>query len=365
MKLQTDEFRRAFEIVDLVELNSSVNSTRFVKLVHNHAALRFSMTGLCIAESCVKTSGRGSWTFYVDRKSLAAFVDTTTVPTIDLVVQDGSLTLQAGDHKTTFMAMAPISGYSHWNPTSEKLQRLKITDGLRNDLKCLSDYAEPGKVADHLSAVYLIEKYGILATDQFVVAACLDPALSATFPLPVALSKLVARKARVATLEVEKIGAAIRFPEGYLYQPISARCGTDYPIRKVQGAVKESQNLKPLMKVKAGELKDAIVYLQAFIFGPEINDAVIHCQNGENMDSILLRLRSVRGEVQITLPGEISTNELRLKWLVPRVTPWVEYMAELDREAPIYCGCDPKTHCTVLRSTHGTRQFVLVMADWD
>jgi hypothetical protein len=362
MKLQTEDFRKVFKIIDLVENHAGLLSSQFVKLTCNQGSIQMALAGLCIAESRLKTPEAVEiWNFYLDRRVLAAFLDTTRAQTIDVTLQKGSLTLLAGRQKANFTAMDEVSGYSIWKPKPGTLRSLKLSDEMRQELGVLAEYAPITAAADHLSAVYLVEKYGIIATDSFVIAACLDPGISHTFPLPVVLSKLAAGN-KVTSLDLDKTGAGIRFPEGHVFQPISARCQKEYPLRKIQDALKVHQTVKPILKINAGKLNDSIEHLQKFIFGSDV-DVLLQLQAGQREGNLLMLLDLVRGKTQIASAGELVTKGLDLKWPVAKIAPWVSYVAKLDKEGTILCAFDPQSHCNILQMAHGKRRYILVVAE--
>ena len=361
MKLPVDDFRKAFGVINLVGSHAGLLSSQFIKMVCSKGILKMSLTGLCLGESQITIPDTSaSWTFYLDRRVLEAFLNTTRAQTLDLVLQKESLTLLAGKQKASSTPMNEVSGYSHWKPNGT-LRSMKLSEQMHKELGVLSSYAPITAAADHLSAVYLIQKYGIIATDSFVVAACFDASLPSTFPLPVVISKLASDN-KVSHLELDKTGAGIRFPEGYVYQTISSRCQTDYPIKAVQEVLRTSRSVPPVLKITAGHLFDSLEYLKKFIFGSD-TDINIQCQAGQKEKTVLLTMDLIRGRTQTAAVGDMVAKDLDLKWPVSKVDSWISYIAGLDRDQPIHCCVDPKSKSNILIAPAGKRSYVIVIAE--
>ena len=360
MKLPVSGFRSAAEVIFHVGSHAGLLSSQFVKMVCAKGTLKMALTGLCLGESSLAVpDASADWTFYLDRRVLEAFLATTKAQTLDMSIVKDSLVLLAGRSKASSTPMSEVSGYASWK--SKPTGSLKITDALRRELGVLSGYAPITAAADHLSAVYLIQKYGILATDSFVIAACIDPGMTQSFPLPVVISQLAAAQ-KVTTLDLDKQGAGIRFPEGYVYQTVSARCQTDYPIAAVQGVIKTSRAVPSCLKIKVGKLADALGYLKTFIFGSDI-DINIQCPAGQKDLSLLLTMDLIRGRTQTASSGEEVAKDLNLKWPISKIDPWVTYIAGIDREQVVCCAFDPASHSNIMVASAGKRHYILIVAE--
>lgn len=359
MKIPTDDCREAFKIVDQVDNQPGLASSQYVHLTGKDSKIQMRLTGLCIGKAAIASGDPNEWAWYIDRRILGAFLSSTKAKTVTIDVQKDILRLQSGRHKVSAAGMDAISGYGHWAPPKD-LTRFPLDAALRKELALLGEYAPITAAADHLQAVYLVEGYGIIATDSFIVAACLDPGVSFTFPLPVILSRsLTVNGAGMEELLLDGKGAGIRYKKGYLYQPQNANCLTNYPLEKIQGVIAARQAIKPTIKVEAGVLFDALTRLNSFVFGAD-TDLHIICQPGTQPGTALLTMDLAQGKVQTTMAVTSAADAYQLSWLVPKITPWVEYINGLSDKIVIGCGADED--CAVLQAVHNKKRRLLVVA---
>ena len=361
MKIPIEDCREAFKIVDQVDTQPGLPSSMFVRLAGKNSKFQLSLTGLCVGRATVATDDPGEWSWYVDRRIFGAFLASTKAKTVSLDILGEAkdvLRLQSGRHKVSAAGMEAISGYANWTPKT--VTELPLSPAMRKELVMLAEYAPTTAAADHLSAVYLVKGYGVIATDSFVVAASIDPAITHTFPLPVVLSRsLTANGTGTESLLLDKNGAGIRYNKGYLYQPQNQLCLSSYPLKKIQDVVTARLAIKPTLKVAAGVFRDALTRLRGFVFGAD-TDLRIHCQPGKVPGSVLLTMDLAQGKVQTSMAVASAAENFETSWLVPKITPWVEYIAGLSDEVVISCGFDEE--CSVFQALHQKRRRLLVVA---
>lgn len=340
MKLEIEACRTAFKIIDQVTSHAGLLSSQFIRLQYSKDKLYLNLSGMAIGSANIPaTDGGGTpWTFYMDRRVLAAFLSTTQAKAIELVLEKDSLTLKAGRQKATVAGMSAVAGYTSWK-RSPSVKTLKLSEHLKKELGMLANYAPTTSAADHLMAVYLIKGYGILSTDSFCLASCLDSSISETFPLPVVLAQLAAAS-QSSQLYIEKAGGGMVFPQGYIYQAVSARTQTDYPMVPVKKVVAARIVDKPMVKLPIKRLAEGFDYLKNFIFGADTGIFVE--LSGKQADKTLrISMKSPAGEVNKVLSdGEILVPEFSIRWPIAKAGPWVAYQAGIDADALVHCGKD-------------------------
>ncbi len=330
MTFETDKALAAFKVVDLVGLHAGILSSQFIMLQYSSGKLFMNLTGHAVASTSFPVTGDSgaNWTFFLDRRVLGAFLSSTQAKTIDLKM-DNTLTLKAGRHRAVVPAMSRVVGYSRWKPDAS-VKSIKISDELKTEFSMMADYAPITAAADHLSAVYMVKGYGILATDSFCLSALQDSTIAKTFPLPVVLAKLITGS--VDTIQIDGGGAGIRFPEGYVYQASSARSQTDYPLEDIKKVVNGALTTKPAVKIPAKRLLEGLAYLNGFVFG-SASDVNVELSGKTGEKVIRLSMSSPAGEVhKLLTESEILVPEFSLKWPLLKVLPWVTHIATLDEK---------------------------------
>lgn len=327
MKFETEHAQAAFKIVDRVGTHAGILSSQFIMLQYTKGRLYMNLTGHAVGSASfpVTEDSGASWTFYLDRRIFGAFLASTQAKTVELK-HDNALTLKAGRHKANIPAMSRVVGYSKWKP--ETVKTINISEDLQTELAMMADYAPITAAADHLSAVYLVKGYGILATDSFCLSAFIDPTISTTFPLPVVFTKLITKD--TGTIQTDGNGAGIRFPEGYIYQANSAKSQTDYPLDDIKKVASGALTVKPAVKIPAKRLLEGLAYLNGFVFGSAA-DVSVELSGKAGEKTIRLSMSSPAGEVHKLLGEfEILASEFSLKWPILKVMPWVTHVASLD-----------------------------------
>jgi hypothetical protein len=354
MKADTEELRIAFQIVDQVDNQPGLLSSQFVQLKAGKDFLEMSLTGLCTSQATIPTSGNENWTWYIDRRILQAFLSTAKTKTVTFDVQKDILLCQSGRQKITAANMDTVTGYASWTPPKGSIQ-LTLTPELRRELVLHSKYAPTTAAADQLSAVYICKGYGILASDSFVVAVCLDTSYQKTTPLPVLLSSLLSSNS-VASVLVDKQGAGVQYKQGYLYQPLSDNCISSYPLKKIAHVVATQLSGKPELRVKAKVFLETLTHLKSFIFGTD-TDTKITCISGQPGQT-LLSLTVTQGKVQTGMAAEYKTD-FKIELALAKLLPWVEYINSINGEDFINCS---QTVDSCIFSVPGKPRRVLILS---
>ena len=355
MKFPTVDLRETFAVVDKVEPQVGMQSSQFVHLNLAKGKLNMAMCGLVVSESNCNAEGTMD-SFFADRRVLGAFLGSCRGVVVDITVKENQMTLKSGRQQVVLTGMSEISGYGKWQPNG-KLPKLALTDELRKELSMLSQYAPITAASDHLSAVYLLKSYGILATDMFAIAACLDSSIDSTVPLPIGLAKL-AGKLDARHFQVDKEGAGIQLPRGYLYQALSTRL-KEFPLKAVRGLLDGAKEQPTVASFKASDLLHGLTHLRQFIFGGSGEDAVVEVNCTPEQTTFTLQMAQGTAHCKVPTHGKL-TKPVKLKWLLNPMLPWVEYVAG-EEEAIVQCTQADGNHG--FRSKHKSKQYILILAD--
>ncbi len=353
MKIVTQDLQEAFKVVDQVDTQPGLASSQFLRLEASDTELKLSLTGLCVGYvTCPVEEGK-DWMWYIDRRVVSAFLASAKSKAITVDHKDNALLWKSGRQRITSTAMDAVTGYANWVPSGNKLA---LTATLRKELALHAQYAPQTAAADHLSAVCLCKGYGVLASDSFVVATCLDKTQPTSLKLPVLLTSLMGNGAAVL---VDKNGAGIQYSNGYLYQPLATNCVTGYPLKKIAQVVTERSGLKPLLKVKARSFFDTLTHLKNYVFG-SITDLLVTCTASKTPGHVNLTLDVISGQAQTAMEADYAT-EFKLSWNLGKLLPWAEHIASLDGDTVVSCG--QKDGCYVFSARIGKPLRMLVIAE--
>lgn len=358
MKFDTKEIQTAFKIVDQVDTQPGLHSSQFVRLEAKKNILQMSLTGLCISQvSCPIQEPGQDWIWFIDRRVLQAFLNTAKSKTIIIEHQKDALLWKSGRQKITATPMEPITGYATWE-VGKGASKLPLTPELRKELSIHAQYAPVTAAADHLSAVCLCKNYGVLASDSFVIATCLDKTQNSNLKLPVQLASVLAANNGASTALVDKAGTGIQYPQGYLYQPLSTNCITSYPLKKITEVIASHRDVKPVVKIKAKIFFEALTHLKGYIFGAA-TDSHVTCAASPTAGFASLSLDVVQSNVQTRIAAEFNTD-FKMIWMIAKLLPWVEHIASLDGDSIIACG--QKDGCYVF-SVRSKQHRILAIAE--
>jgi len=359
MKIDTEEIRTAFKIVDMVDTQPGLLSSQFVRVESAKDTLKLSLTGLCVGQaSCPVAEAKDPWTWFVDRRVLGAFLSSSKAKTISVTLTKDALVWQGGRQKITAAGMEAVTGYSEWKP-SKDAQKLSLTAELRKELAVQAQYAPTTAAADYLSAIVVNKGYGVFASDSFVIVSHLDKTRPASLRLPVTLSSVLTATNGTPEALIEKDGAGVRYPNGYIYQPLNANCITNYPLKKIMSVIDGRLTTPAIVRIKAKAFADALSQIKAYIFGSSV-DLSVTCQQSASAGYASLALDVVQGKAQTSVAAEFKAD-FKLSWMIAKVAPWVEYISSLDPEVAVNCG--QKDGCYTFSATVGKYPRWLVVAE--
>jgi hypothetical protein len=356
VKIELSVFREAFGVVDLIDSSSVIPSSQFVRMKVEGGKVMMAMAGTAFAESWLQSKEKESWTTYIDRRLLSAFLASAKTKAAEMTVkEDGAVTLRAGRQRAKTASATEIGGYGSWTQGKETPISLA---GLDADLAMVSAYAPEKMVAsEHLEMVQVLEGYGMLATDTFALAASLDPRIKQSFQIPPALSRL-AVKLGAEEILVGKAGAAVQAACGYVYQAASAKA-KEYPIKSVRDLAAKAQQAKTAATFLAKDLREGIEHLRKFVFGSE-EEAVVECSLAPKGGVLLILKMMQGGSVEKAIPAE-AADGFTARWPMSKLRPWLERVATVDPEAKVRCGSFES--CQAMTTSAGKRKYVLVLAE--
>ena len=346
MKLQTEDFRTAFKVIDAVETSAVQDSSQFVRLRQNAKELTLALTGALWAEANATASdGTGKWTAFVDRRALKAFLNTTSSPEIELFYKD-KLILKSGQ-RLEIALHAPISGYETWTPKST----FDLTDLQKLVLKAALSYLPNMAGTENVAAVCFDKDYGIIVTDTLFMMGVTACCSANSFLLPSAVAKVLSAGGQVAS---DKNGVGVALTGGFVYEPLSAPLA-NYPGDKCKAALIDGQKSPTLATVKGRELLDALRVAGQFLVDKA--EAVSVESKGANL-TLTVDLGSSKFQRNLGFAGTGFT--IPIKWPARKLVPWLEYaLGVKDGDIRI-----SKTVCaSVFQFTEAKHTNVLLSAD--
>ena len=356
MKIDINELKAAWEIVNGVDTASGIASSQTARLVAKGGMLEMSLEGLCSGRSSCPTDDlAAAWTWYVDRRVISAFLSASKGKTVSLDRVKDSLIMRCGRQKITVVSMADISGYSDWDPSaSNGTFTLKLSEDFAAELLLHSRYAAK---EDDMAAICLEKGYGMLSSDSFAVNVEHDKGRKASYKIPSLLAGFLSAKGAKEVL-IEKNGAGVRWPNGWLYQPLPVNCVAGYPLKRVATISSDVASAKPLVKIAAKALSEALASLKPYAFGG--TDLHVRCLPSKTDGRADLFLDTASGSAQTGVDatwGDPSTSIL--KWPFERLLPWVDHVAAGEPNIPISCGEKDGLYAFTVK---GKKHRVLVIA---
>jgi hypothetical protein len=341
MKIEGKAFAEAFALVDLVPEQSGVESSHFVRLAAKEGKLVLRMAGIVSAAATVK--GEGEIKIFADRKVLRAFVGRIGDGTITIENADTGVQLKHQRSTLTLTQPEEITGYSSWKQGPGKEASFE-----RGLIGMLSKYAS--KVESYISVVRLEKGWGTVAGDGIALAACLDPGVPISCPLPKMLLDLIPPSTE--KIWVEEKGAALRNEMGWIYQPIPTS-EKPFPLDKIKEVLNGSVKAKPYIKIKNDKLLDVVKHFQSYAWGGKSYG--ILCEAGKKSDTISFRLETPVVKTSIIVEADESNfPETRWQWPLEKVEDWAEFIAK-QGECEVEAGRSEHFHffrCKVNKKQH-------------
>jgi len=316
MKVNADELRQAFKSVDRVPQQATLLASQYVKAVAEKKRLSLYLGGIVSARASVPCDE--DKTFYVERKILSSFLANAS-DEVTITAMDSKVTLKSGRSKIEAAQPEP-SQYSIWVPKKDAVE-VDIDPAV---IKFIATFTSTNPGDEHLEAAQLIKGFGVVASDSFSVAACLDKRVSVDGALPRLLTRCVGQNDEEKLL-MELGGAGLRGKSGWLYQPLTV-ADKPFPLKPVQEMIKKALAQQPVMMVKGVALSDGIRYLQSFAYGG--GNFEVQCLPAKNGVSLLMETPTAKADCiveasKVKLPKEAM-------WPLTPVAVWVDKMKEYD-----------------------------------
>lgn len=334
MKIETAKLSEAFKIVDNVPINPAIPSSQFLRLEAASGKLKVRLPGLLMGQVIVPCEGDLDCS--LDRRVLGPFLERAGEATT-ITLKDGSLLVKSG--KANVSAAIPENPDGDiWKPG--KGMRMKV---LGDYMDLLAEYCAPLPGMDFLEVVSCQKGYGLMATDSLASAVVLDESVACDLSIPRLLSGFIP-KLKVDELWVEKNGMALRFPNGWIFQPRSAAEG-QYPVKELQAMVDKAVKAKPMFKVAPSALMEGLLHLGAFTWASE-GLPVIQCRSAEK--HLLMRLEgsTVEADWRVQVTPTAKTPE-KWSWALGRLLPWLKRLEK----------CEEIQYGTIAAESEGSLQW--------
>jgi hypothetical protein len=349
MKIPSQELREAFEVVSAVEDDAAIESSHFVKLQQNQKQLLLTLTGTLWAVATAKGNGDiASWTAYVDRRILKAFLASADGKEVVVQYKDKQLTLKANS-RIDLDHHAAISGYESWKPASTHDLSEELLDIIRTGVEYLPSKAG----ADNVAAINLQKDYGVIATDTLFVFGVLGAKLPVTAYIPPAVAD--AMRTQSGKLAVDRDGVGIALARGVLYEPLSSKL-SKYPLTDCKHHLDTAVKQTPLASVRAKYASTVFREAKAFLLDKAeagLLESVV--------DGVQLTIKLATGTFRRTIPATLKGTLPETKISVKKFVPWLDLVSKIKDDGLIEIIKIPKA--LAMRFTNDKKQYVFIAAD--
>lgn len=315
MKLKLEKLRGAFSVVDRVQPLQVLESSQFVKLARSEGALSLLLTGSLRAEARVAFPGDGKWSFFLDRRALKAFLSTATAEEVSVSLEEGTLTLAAGQ-KLEAAKRAPVSGYETWAPKGT----FELSPELSAALSVLVKYLPSVAGMEHVGAVRF-DKSGVVATDT-VGLAHYSLRAPAEFFLPPEVAQVVASAG--GKIAADDKGAGAKIAGGHVYQPFDAAL-SQFPSKECGSAIAEGYKAPAKFRASAQALHDALKVASEFLLDKAELAKVSPAKGGA-----LVTVDTGSGKFEKPVAAKTLGTFDPVEWPIKRILPWLESAARRE-----------------------------------
>jgi hypothetical protein len=160
MEVKLDEFRKAFDWVDMVDKNPALPTSRYVRMVGAGEELELYLSGITIAMARCQASGaRFEW--YASRPHLGSFLGAAGGEEVTVCCNGNVLQLSCGSYSMELQQAHETLNYYDWDGAGDILQLPSV---VASSMAMLSRYAARSPGLEHLSAVQLTSGFGAFAS---------------------------------------------------------------------------------------------------------------------------------------------------------------------------------------------------------
>lgn len=325
MLIDSTELREALRIIDLVQSQQGIDSSQFIRLSVADSTVSLAISGTSIAEASVtiaKADGAEPYSVHVDRRMVNAFVAGAVAhgqKAVDITHRDdGTVLMKAGRQRINLADAQVTSAYEQWVEDTDQTVITPTADWSKY-LAALCEYVpESVTSVEHLSAIFSIENYGLLATDTFCVAGYLDKQMQQTVPVPAGIAKL----SQGLPITADSKGAGILYPSGYVYQTVVADCLTKFPLSMAQKLIRGAITTQAHALIESQALFDSLSYMKSFVFGADPT-VTVTIQAEAGAKDAMISLDIAQGNVRRKMPCTVHTA-INRKWRLAKILPWLE-----------------------------------------
>lgn len=324
MKVQADELRQAFRLVDRVPQQATLLASQYVKAVSEKGKLSLQLGGIVLGKASL--SCKEDVSFYVERRILGSFL-TNASDEVTITAQEGKVTLKSGRSKIEAAQPEP-SQYPVWIPKKDAV----AVDADAAMLKFIATFTSTNPGDEHLEAVQLVKGFGMVASDAFSIAACLDKRIKADGALPRLLTRCMGGDEE--QLLMEATGAGLKGKTGWLYQSLTAS-DKPFPTKSVQDVIKKAMAQSPAMVVQGSALSDGIRYLQSFAYGG--GSFQVQCAPAKSGITMLMETPTAKADCSVEAT-KVKLPKDAMFALDP-VAVWVDKMKEYELTVSAWDTC--------------------------
>ena len=349
MEVKLDEFRRAFDWVDVVDKSPALPTSRYVRMVGTGTELELYLSGITIAMARCQALGElhcGVREWYASRPHLGSFLGAADGDVVTVSCDGNVLRLSCGEYSMELQQVHETLNYYDWDGSGDVLQLPSIVVG---SMAMLSRYAARSPGLEHLSAIRLTSGFGAFASDNVALVGLCSQAVDATCTIPVELAATIA-KLKTAEVRYSQAGCGVVTDYGYLFQPRHFRLDK-MPANKMADLLKRGMDVPAEVVAPVADLHMGLRRVSK----AASRGAVSLKSSGDQL-TIAVAEQDVKVSYRFKL---VTGGEFAVSIGLPHILPFVNHIAELGATTIQFAMAE---NCAVARSTVNGHTYVLMVA---
>lgn len=317
----------ALKVLDLVPSRSGVLPSEVIQITAEPKELRFSLASDLHGTVRVPVAEKEEWEFFVHRAYLMPFVLAGKSFKGDFHIEYSpkQLIVKQGRRRYAPSFMSSVTGYGLPKHTGAT-ERLQLDDEAIELTALATKYATPDPTTAHLNCVYLTKAGHVYASNQLAVfhGGVSRANGKASIPLPVFLTTLLQKGAE---LLVSEKAATLRFPNGVVFQTVSEKAFTDFPLKTIKERFKDAAKLPAMFTVSAKAFHRVLERLQSYSAASAQHDVTIQLEGRPKYHRIRATCEIPGGgKFEESIPTQ-ETEEFTCHWLMSLLAPMSEFGA--------------------------------------
>ena len=349
MEVKLEEFRRAFDWVDVVDKSPALPTTRYVRMVGTGEELELYLSGITIAMARCQASGEfhsGVREWHASRPHLGSFLDAADGDVVAVSCDGNVLRLCCGEYSMELQQVYETLNYYDWDGDGNVLQLPSI---VASSMAMLSRYAARSPGLEHLSAVRLTSGFGAFSSDNVALAAVCSQAVDATCTIPAELAATIA-KLKTAEVRQSQAGCGVVTDYGYLFQPRHFRLDK-MPANKMADLLKRGMDAPAEIIAPVADL-----YMGLRRVSKAASRGAVSLKSSGDQLTIAVAEQDVKVSYRFKL---VSGGDYAVSVGLSHISPFISHLADLGATTIQFATAE---NCAVVRSAIDGHTYVLMVA---